>query len=274
LLPAFKIEAAEVDPESFIPLILLQNTFRFWWFIFLLTIAGGVVGWFFHRMNPQVYEATARFSASIDFVSTGPMTQYEEDVALNAVGNLIFSDGVVEKVNAQLQGEGIALEYPDPRRSAVIERSVNVWVLRVRHSDPLIAERIANIWSDQGHAVLMDSYQHAIQAQQLGQYVQALENCLAKSSVSEPVHGFCNRYRFAEIQEDLHDAGRALYDERIASQELFSGLVLGSADKAVVSPAPVLYGRNQIILAGSLLGLILGVLLNQLNFPVRWFDRT
>jgi hypothetical protein len=277
LFTVHKTEASAVgavEQEGFAPLAALHNTLRFWWVVFLLTVIGGAAGLLFHRFNPSVYEAVGRFTASIDFVATGPLTQFEEDVALNAVQDVVFSSDVINKVAVQAQAEGIDVRADDLYRIAVIERKVNVWILRVRHSDPAVAKQIAQIWVTQGHAVLLESYAHAVQAQLLSRYVQALENCLSSSAASEPSHGLCNQHRFDEIQADLRDAGQALIEERKASRNLFAGLTIGSVDQAVVSSSPVLYGRSPLVLAGSLLGFILGVLLNQFGLPARWMRRS
>ncbi len=247
------------DVDGFSPGWILSNAFRLWWVILALTLAGGALGLLFHRLNPPVYEATGRFSASIDFVLTGPLTQFEEDTALNKIGDLIGSQPVLDAVVEQAAAEGMAVTATDLRRMAVIERRLNTWDLRVRHTDPVFAGRIASIWVDEGQAILLDSYEHALRADSLNRSLRSLENCLAVTAASEPSHALCSRARFSEIQADLAEAGAALYQERIASRGLFAGLTIGPADAAVVGERPVLYRQNQLVLAGGLLGMLLGI---------------
>lgn len=277
--PKTKVAAAsqpESDPgpiaedfDGLDPGQILSNAFRLWWVILALTLVGGVLGLFFHRLNPPVYEATGRFSASIDYVLTGPLTQFEEDTALNMIGGLIGSQPVLDAVVEQATAEGYAITATDLRRMAVIERQLNTWDLRVRHTDPVFAGRIASIWVEEGQAILLDSYEHALQADSLNRYLRSLENCLAVAAASEPSHALCSQARFSEIQADLAEAGAALYQERIASRGLFVGLTIGPADAAVIGERPVLYGQNQLVLAGGLLGMLLGVGLVELGSLAR-----
>lgn len=252
---------------------ILAVTFHFWWVIVALTLAGGVFGWIFHRLNPPVYEAVGRFSASIDFVLTGPLTQLEEDIALNVVGDLISSKAVIDEVVIQAGEENIMVTRSELSRMATIERRVNSWDLRIRHTDPALAERIANIWIEQGQLVLLDSYQHALQADSLSRYIRRLEDCLAEASGSEPSHAICSRYRLNAIQMDLQEAGNALYKERLASRGLFAGLTIGPIDTAVTPESPVQYGQNQLVFAGGFIGMLLGMGLVQSGVLGRWFKR-
>jgi hypothetical protein len=203
----------------------LLNAMRFWWFIVLLAVAGGGVAWLLHLTRPPVYEAAAQFSAGIDYVSTGPLTQFEEDTAFNAVGDLLFSLKPV--VANQASTEGILIQGKDLRNNFTFERKVNVWVVRIRSTDPKTANLLAAIYAEQGRAALLESYQHTQAADRLGGYMQSLETCLSQSAVSETVDVLCSHYRLAEIQNDLQAAGKAYDQERVASHGPFSGLMIG-----------------------------------------------
>lgn len=284
-MPAFKNRAAEEplpeagsdpslsDLERITPREVLANAFRFWWVIAVFTLAGGIIGMTFSRLHPPVYEAVGRFSAGIDYVLTGPLTQFEEDTALNKIGDLIWSRPVLDAVVEQARAEGFSLTRTDLRRMATVERRNNNWDLRIRHTDPQTAERIANIWVEQGQEALLESYRHALQAESLNRYIQTLESCLAAAAASEPAHAVCSRYRFAEIQANLAEAGQAFYQERVASRGLFAGLVIGPPAEAVVSEKPVLYRQGQLVLAGGMLGMLLAAGLVQSGLLARWLKR-
>jgi hypothetical protein len=272
-LPVSKLEAAGdemvLQDDHFVPLAVLQTAIHFWWLVSLLATAGGWFGWLAHRTLPPVYEAVAHFSTSIDYVSTGPLTQFEEDTAINVVGNVIYSNNVAQRVIDQAAAEGIPIRMAELKKAAVLERRVNVWDLRVRNTDPQVAVRLANLWAEQGQTALVESYQHALQADRLNRYLQSLESCLAKAAASEPANGQCSSARFSEIEKDMQTAGKAFYQERIASRGLFSGLTIGPVDQAAAADGPVLYGRNQMVLAGCFIGFLLGILLVQTGIPAR-----
>jgi uncharacterized protein involved in exopolysaccharide biosynthesis len=256
-----------------IPLEALQNAFRFWWFLFCLAVAGGLAGMVIHGLRPPVYEAVARFSASIDFVSTGPLTQLEEDIAIDSISDLAFSSAVMERVAEKARAQGIATSAAELKKSALFERRVNVWDLRLRSTDPQRAEQLANIWVDEGQAALLDSYQHALEAERLNRVLRGLESCLERAAASEPSSAQCSRYRFADIQADLQEAGQAYARERIASGGLSAGLRIGPVDHAVLPTQPVILGRSQLVLAGCLLGFLSGFVMLQFGIPRRWMGK-
>jgi uncharacterized protein involved in exopolysaccharide biosynthesis len=264
------VEASIANENGFAPLHALQTTMRFWWFIFLLMLAGGGIAWLIHRIQPSQFEAVARFSANIDYVSTGPLSQYEEDTALNGIGDLIYSNAVIQKVVDRAAAEGIRTSLVELKRAAVLERRFDIWELRVRNADPNLAERLANLWVEQGQAALIEGYQHALQADHINRYLLSLENCLAETAASEPSSAQCSRARFAQIQEDIRQAGKVLSQERLASRGLFSGVMIGPVDQASLPEKPVIYQRNQVILAGCLIGFLLGAGFVQLGIPARW----
>lgn len=258
---------------GFSPSDLINQALRFWWFLVALTFLGGIAGLLIHQVRPPVYEAVGHFSASIDYVATGPLTQYDEDVALNAVGNLLISRPVLNQVITRAETEGIHIDRAGLAQMAVVERKLTVWDLRVRNTDANLAERIASIWVEEGQVLLLDSYQHAIQAELINKQIKSLENCLGKSVSSEPSSPLCTRYRFVDIQADLKKAGDVLFQERKASHGLFSGLVIGPETAPVLSLKPVMRGRNQLVLAGSVIGLLMSIFLINLGLPSRWWKR-
>jgi hypothetical protein len=282
-LPALKTKAARTiesvpagvgeSNDIFVPLHSFQNALRFWPFIFVLMLAGSLLGFLMHRARPPVYEAVGRFLASIDFVSTGPMTQFEEDIALNAIGNLVYSDAFLEKVVARAGEQGITTSISELKEAALFERKVSDWELRLRMEDPNRAEQLANFWLAQGHAELLESHQHALLAEQHALTLRALENCLQQAAASEPVSALCSPARFAEIQASMQSVGQQYSQELIASQGLSPALRLGPPSSAHVSSRPVIFNRGQLVLAGSFLGLLLGIFLVSFGLPARWIKR-
>lgn len=270
----FASEAGAFADDSFAPLAVLEESLHFWWFLFLLIVAGGLVGWFIHQARPPVYEAIGEFSASIDFVSTGPLSQFEEDVALNTISNLVNSTAMVRSVSAQAREEGIDITARELRRSSIMERRLDTWQLRVRNIDPQAAERLANIWVEQGRALLLESYRNALEAEEMHRLLLSLESCLEQAVVVEPAGGQCTPDRFADIQADMSAAGKLYSEAKLGSGGLSSSLVLGPAEYIGVSSQPVILARNQVVLAGCLLGLLAGILLLQFRVPSRWMKRS
>jgi len=242
-------------------MLVLENALRYWWIIALCIVLGGLGGLLTYSRHPAIYEATAEFAISIDYVGTGPLTQYDEDMALGVAGNIFVSNEILQTLVDQATSEGINIMLDDLEEYVFLERRFDAWTLRVRHPDPHTAERLAQIWLTQGETALKQRYEHAMQAYSLERYIQAQLVCLEKAGVSEPTSDPCSRVNFTEIQLNLRDAGAALYQEKLASQGLFTGLTLGPFNLPVGSAQPVSAGRNQFVFLGSLLGLLLGIVL-------------
>jgi len=58
----------------------------------------------------------------------------------------------------------------------------------------------------------------------------------------------------------------------MASKGLFVGLLLGPSQMEGVLNEPVLFNRNLVILAGAIIGLLLGTALMQARIPARFFE--
>jgi hypothetical protein len=264
-----KVQATEVQ-DPFIPLVVLENAIRYWWFVALLIVVGGLGGWFVYSFTPPLYEATAQFSIAIDFVSTGPLTQYEEDLAINTAGNIFISTEVLQRVVEQAGKESMQINLPDLKKQIFIERKFSVWNLRVRDPDPKNAERLALIWMNQGESILRQSYQHAIEAYRLERYLQSQESCIEKFAANGPSYVPCDSAHFADIQKNIHEASVALFTERQAGRGLFAGLTLGPFNPPEVSQKPLSTGLNQYVFLGGLLGLLVSISFIELGaFKIR-----
>jgi hypothetical protein len=260
--------------QGFSPLDQINQALRYWWFLFALVLLGGIIGLAAQQLRSPVYEAVGHFTASIDYVATGPLTQYDEDVTLNAVGNVILSSTVLDRVTRRAKSDGIILNRTTLKQMATLERRFTTWDLRVRSTNAQTADTIASLWVEEGQAQLLESYQHALKAQQLDRYLRSLENCLEKSVAGEPSPALCTHDRFAEIQADMAQAGEVLVKERRGSLGLFSGVTIGPAGPVSTSSGPVLYGRGQFALSGGIIGLLAGLWLLFLGIPVRWLKRS
>ena len=62
--------------QEFVPLDAFQRTFKYWWVIALLAVAGGLFGYAFHRFFPPEYDAVARFEGPIDFPQIDTETSF------------------------------------------------------------------------------------------------------------------------------------------------------------------------------------------------------
>ncbi|MCX8025642.1 MAG: hypothetical protein N3A60_10600, partial [Thermanaerothrix sp.] len=230
----------------------LQRVLRWWWLVLLGAFLGALCGWFVHALKPPVYEAQAVFSAAIDYTQTGLMTQFEQDQALNAVGHLIASGEVLERVVAKSQAAGLSLTVADLRRMGNVERQVDAFILRLRTTDAQQAAYLANLWAGEANAILNDAQAHALQAAHLARYLQSLESCLQRSLIVPPAPTLCYQRSPTELQNLITETAQQLQAERQASRNLFPGLLIQWVEEATPPTQPTQFGRNDLMLAGTL----------------------
>ena len=259
--------------EGISPLLSLQNALRYWWVLAALTALGALLGWAAHLTRPVLYESIRGLPIGIDYVSTGPITQYEEDIAMEVVGGLLTAPDVMERTVARLDEAGINLTPLAMRKMAIVERRLNVWELRIRAEDPALSEQIASTWMEEAHAAISESYDHAILADSLERYARSLETCLARAAVTEPTSGECGGTSITNIQEELVKVGGQMAQERNASRGLFVGLRISDPELLVQADRPIRYGRAGLALGGGLIGLVLGIVLVETGLIRRLLGR-
>lgn len=247
--------------EGISPLLSLHNALRYWWVLAALTALGAMVGWAAHLTRPVLYESIIGLPIGFDYVSTGPITQYEEDIAMEMVGGLLTAPDVMERTSARLNEIGLNVNPLAMRKMAILERRLNVWELRIRAGDPALTEQIANTWMEEAYATISESYGHAILADSLARYARSLETCLARTAASEPASVECSGTGTRNVQEELVKVGGQIAQEREASRGLFVGLRISDPEILVQADRPIRFGRAGFALAGGLIGLVLGIVL-------------
>jgi hypothetical protein len=249
---------------------MLSAALRGWWLLAVLILLGGVVGMAIARFRPTVYETGFSILTSIDLTNTGEQTQFEEDLGMEAVGQLIGSANLYQRVAAEAVKEGIPLDAHEMSTAAALERRLGTWRMRLRGNDPARIVRIAAIWQKLAIADLNDAYQHARVADGLQRKQLSLEACLNQSTFSEPSAGQCSPTNLRAVQAQLRASASLISEERTASRGLTSGIIMDTAPQPILSADAVLYRQGEMIAAGALIGLILGVWTVQSGLTARW----
>lgn len=257
-------------PVDFAPVDLLLAAIRRWWLVSGLVVIGGLAGWLIFLFQPPVYEARASILVTIDFSNTGYLTQFEEDLMMDAVGNLLRAEDVAGRVATEARQQGINLDAKSFKTASSVERRLGTWELRIRRSSPEIAMRLANIWAEAGYSVLSDAYQHAVLAKIQAGYLNSLESCLSSASASERGSILCNGLQMREVQAELQNGSAQLFSEQLASRGIIAGTLLAPPQLAGLPGDPLPASRGAMILAGGLIGALLGFILGPL--PV-WKNR-
>ena len=257
---------------SFSPREKVLTILAYWWVVAAAAILGGLAGLGAYALKTPVYEAQVHIAIGIDFTRTGYMEQYDKDLALGAAAGVIYSTEVMQQVVDAARAENIPVDFELLYKAATIERRSYEWILRVRFSDPDQAAFIANRWMELGGLALDSAYQHALTADAIASYLDSLESCLEQVTVNAIVP-VCPYNSVGELQADLSTTEEQYFLEKQAARGLFPGVTYQVNQRATPPREPVLYGRNNLALAGLLVGLIAGIVIVSTGLPVRWPKR-
>jgi len=199
--------------NEFSPGVYLSRVMNTWWLVLLTTILGGLFGFIFFHLHSPVYEATATYFVTLDLIRfpiqgvREDLIQYNEDMALNTTEGALVSVEVLNQVILQVKDSGQPLTVKDLLDDSTIERKHDIWELRYRNQDPVIAQSIVNIWAQVGYKAMLS-------------------------------------WQTAGLAPDY--------------------VIFQPPTPAFVPQRPVLYGQNNLMFAGALIGFIIGILISSL----------
>jgi len=254
--------------QSFSPIDTFNRILNSWWWVFLFMLLGGAVGSAIHAFRPPVYEATAKISFNIDYTHSGQLSDVEEDQMLGVAGDVIGSTAVLEKVVSAAQVHGISIDLPALKQNVFQERKAYIWVMRVRQGTPQQAAVLAGLWGDAAYATLSDGRSHSQNAELLQRNLDGLVSCLQQTVSALPAQAMCSQ-DLLFIQNGIKQVGAQLQVEKLAGQGISPALEFTQPDKSGAQNSPVIYGRNQMVLAALVIGFILGIWSVYLGFPGR-----
>lgn len=242
------------DTLLFSPAEGLERALARWWWIVVGVLVGGLAGLLVWALQPPVYEAGFAIPTTIDFTNTGELTQFEEDLAMEAAGAALARPAM----RTQL-AENAGLPYADLAGMLRAERRIGTWLLRVRARDAGQAEAIATDWLRLTGEEIRALRAHALAADGLSRQLASLEGCLARAANAEPSQGTCALPQDVDLQAEIAALSARLLEEKALSQGVSSGVVFGEIP-ARVEPARTVAGeRGTLGLAGALLGLLAGI---------------
>lgn len=243
----------------------IQKLYHRWLWLAAAMIIGGLTGWGVHSLLPPVYEARASFVVSVDFSMSGNLSPYNLDQAVGAIQPIFLSRELLEQVVQQAYSHQMELDVNEFYRKIRIERMGETWNLLVRDPDPNRAALLLKIWMEKGYQDLSEAHLHALRAQVLKSYSIALRNCPMFLEGESAIPVVCFKLYtsdfdgIARLQEDIQN-------EVKLSRGINANLVFSKPELVPFSDEPVMYLRGGMIVAGMVLGFLVGVILIQVNF--------
>jgi len=232
-------------------------------------MAGSLLGYTIHAVQPAEYESDAAITVGIDYVLTGAMSDTQQDQALNAVGDVIQSPDVINLVVEDSALVGYPVTAEQFQQYGLAQREGYKWVLQVRSPDPQQSEELANLWAERSLDVLQDALTHAKVADVYDTQLSGLESCFQSITVAAPAYAPCNLGSAGQLRAQMADLAAQVVSERQASDSILSSMSFNISQQAVASATPVIYNRNVMVFSGAFIGLILGIWLNYLGLTER-----
>jgi len=252
---------------DFFPHDLMLRMMRWWWVIVIFAVAGGVAGFILSRLQKPLYESDAVITTTIDYAYAGRLNDYMVDHLISAIGDVIDSSHVIEKVVDETRSAGIELNDASIKEGLTISRQGYRWVLSSQFHDPGLAMQINQIWLSAAMDALEGLKQNSLKGLDQLAYQHALESCFSQAVVLEPASSYCN----AEDLEQLRlDVNKNLQNE--TNQSMLVSLQISKISFEVVQTpsepnGPVRNNTNLVTVAGSAAGLILALILFLSGFP-------
>jgi hypothetical protein len=258
------------------PRDLLDRLFRRWPLIALAVILGGLAGWLASYALPPIYEAHTEIYIDLD---SGLWNQEDHpgnpvEIALansiRPITSVLYSDETISDLLAAAQEENIPLDKGTVLNTFTIQRINMTWLLNVRSNNPQYAARLADLWLQAALPIHQTAHGHAVTAFALTVQRDALFACFTEAALS--AGNACAGTSFASLanlQPALAKLDAQIAVEKDASLGLDPALNILPGAPATVPVEPVHDRRAWLALAGTVIGLILGITVSQITFPAR-----
>lgn len=265
--------------NDLLPLELLGRALSRWWLLVALMLLGGAAGWVISQFRHPVYEATAVYQVTLDeqqLVDRGlltadklPLQFADQNIYLTPAADMFYDPAVRAKLVADASSQNIQLQQTDFNGiDFYLDRHGMQWFVTVRSTDPATADRLADLWLAVTDAALRAAQAHTYQSISLQLQYDSVQKCFAEMDFQEANQ--CAGTSFV-TPVDLDAYLKGLETQMASAQQSGSGID-PALSFVIVSPAnqpshPVLYSISLVIVAGSLVGLLAGIVLVQTLRP-------
>lgn len=244
--------------NDLIPVQILQKIMRRWWMIALVMILGGLLGLLFSQFHPRIYESKATVSTVVDYAFLDKLDDWEEDQIFETIGDVIVSTEVKDQVLARAAETGINYSAAEMSANFSADRQDTRWMLRVRDADAEKAQALNSFWAEAALSKLAELRQNSFLSISVQQSLDALTACLANKVLVDPSAALCPELDVAQVKARIDQIASDPDLKMIWHSLALAHTSFDLTEESTVA-SPVLFGRNISVLAGSLIGLIVGI---------------
>jgi uncharacterized protein involved in exopolysaccharide biosynthesis len=148
---------SQLPMDEFSLLSHFYSFFKYWWLAMITTLLGGLVGFLFSHLNAPIYEAKATMVVNVDFnkVTKFPVERQDEELALYNVQVALLDPQTIENLIQVASLQNISIDVATLFKNYTIERKLAFWELRYRDTDPIITQKIANLWIEEARKTFL-----------------------------------------------------------------------------------------------------------------------
>jgi hypothetical protein len=251
--------------QAFVPMDTFDRALRYWWVVVLFGMFGALSGWVFQRLQPPVYSAETGISVSIDYARTGTLTDTEEDFAIGIIGDVISSPAVLQETVRLASEQNLEIGENELLEAVNFERRSSIWIARFQHRNAQSAMILADAWSRAAYTTVERAHQHALTADVYSHQIDVLERCLEGAPAVTAGGELCSLENLGNILDEIQVLNTQLSKELRAAMGVLPYTSFAQTGQSVLSAPAVTYRPAQVMLAGSLIGLLLGVIVLELG---------
>jgi hypothetical protein len=238
------------------PLEMLKRTLQRWWMLVALMVLGGAAGWVFSLLQPPVYESTTVYQVNLD---------EQQLVDRKLVASMFNDPTVLSDMVTTANSQNIPLEQKDFNADDFsLDRRGAEWFVTVRSTDPARAAHLADLWLGGVDAALQEVRAHSFQVYSLRLQYDSLSKCFAEMDFQQANQ--CAGTSFADpaaLDAWLNGLEAQIASEQVAARGIDTAVMFVIISPANLPSHPVLYSVSLLIIAGSLIGLLAGIVLVQ-----------
>lgn len=240
---------------------LYEAGINYWWLLLVFIIIGGLLGIAYAGQQEALYEASTTILMSVDHNRAAirdDITIYQADDRVRA---LILSDRTLKRAMEILSEAEVADLYETPadfRSSTRITQGPASFELYVYSSDPGLAVQSANAWARASLLELEGAMLHALRAAELqgALYEAQCTLMLVGEEGGDQARWVCTSGGSDVDVDDLPDEFIA---EIQASRGILPFYSFALGQEAQMPEGPVLWSRAELLLAGVVIGAVLGI---------------
>jgi uncharacterized protein involved in exopolysaccharide biosynthesis len=241
----------EIDPNR-----VFRRVLAGWPLILILAVLGGLVGYGLSYLRPPLYEAASALGIDIDYARAVPLDDNARHDAFQRVRELLLADDTLEATRSLLGGAAPA-DLQALRQHLRLENRAGRWDLIVVDPDPQAAARLANAWAESALTQLEEASLHAWRAADLQSAFFAL-GCRLEPNDQGEAEGVGWVCEIGVPTPGPDTLIQALQEEASLSRGILPAMSFSLLERVSAPAAPVIRGRGSLVLAGALIGLLLG----------------